>query len=120
MSMNFRLVKGDDKALIITAMDEDDAPVDLTGISSLEWGLYPTGIDAANDTNAVITKTLVSGITVTDAEDGVFKVTMSATETAGLTVGKAYFHNAVIVDADGNRASLRNTDGYIGTAKVLL
>lgn len=120
MGMNFKLIKGDDKTLDIQVLDLNNEPVDLTDISSCKWGLFDSGADAAIWDDVSIEKNLTDGIEVITPESGIIRVSITNSETTVLNVGQCYFHNVIIEDGVGSRISVRNSDGYMGTAKVLL
>lgn len=88
--------------LSVTVTDANDAAVDLTGVQSIAYGLY--GVAPAKDFEAppVITKTLGSGVTVTDAVNGVFQIAIARTDTASLWPGD-YYHQTEVLDAAGDQ-----------------
>lgn len=81
------LYAGDDHILEYTITDENNAPLDITG-ATITWIAW----DGAT---AVITKSTSSGISITDAPGGVFRLTLAPTDTYALTP-KAYTHGASI------------------------
>lgn len=66
---------GDTLILEITAKDSDGSALDLSGLT-LKWSLART-----NTSTALLTKTVGSGITVTDAALGKFKVELTPSDT---------------------------------------
>jgi len=70
---------GDTKVLTVTVAI-GIVPVDLTGLKAAKFLIKRAVTD--DDTVALITKTLGSGVTVTDAIHGVMQVALSATDTS--------------------------------------
>lgn len=89
------MFSGETKEIEVHVVDDAGNDVNLTGYS-ISWILsrYYGG-------TAVITKTVGSGITVTDAAHGLFKITVTATESAGYA--GQYVHRALI-DLSGVKA----------------
>jgi hypothetical protein len=97
---DIEMFSGDDKSLAVTVYAEDGiTPVDITGFT-VTWILSarPTG------SVAIVTKTVGSGITLTDPGNGVFTVTLADTDTDAL-LGK-YYHQARITDQSGNKSTV--------------
>ena len=92
---NISFYKGEDVTLTVTM-----APAaNITG-----WTLQFTMRKQFGDSSALITKTNGSGITITDAANGVFKVTLASADTATLDL-RAYVFDIQRIDA-GNRTVL--------------
>jgi hypothetical protein len=72
------------EALVIAVQVKDAAglPVDITG-----WSLAFTLKREHGDLVALISKTTVSGITITDGPEGMFEVTVSRAQTLSLSEG---------------------------------
>lgn len=87
---------GDATTIDITALDGNGDVVDISDATAIDWKL-------AQDeyTSPSVHKTLDDGITVTDGENGVYRVTLSAADTADLTPGT--FYQASRITLDGNR-----------------
>lgn len=94
MPRDFRMVSGDSATLSMTARDLSDAVVDLTG-GTLRWELHAKGCGDADVSKA----TGGSGITVTDADDGTFTVTLDPGDTTDLR--GEYLHEAQFTSAGG-------------------
>ena len=76
------LYSGDTKTIQIQVMDaaENGSPVSLASLTSLTFGLWaPDGSGSA-----ILTKGLGSGVTVTNAAQGIFTVTLSRDDTKTL------------------------------------
>lgn len=80
---------GEDKTIRITVRQADGVTVqDITGWT-LEWAVRRF----LGSTDALLAKTTDSGITITDAENGVCEVALSRTDTD--TLGRGGFHHAL-------------------------
>ena len=86
---NERLQSGNKKTLTFTITGED-----ITG-STPVWKLYPFKSDVA-----VLSKSLGSGLTITNAASGVLQITLDAADTTNL--GGHYRHELQITDASSN------------------
>lgn len=100
---NFTMHSGDDKTLQFTVKDQDGVVVDITG-ASITWAFA-----ARVGATAIASKTVGSGITITDAAAGVFQVTIDAADTASLTGGVLY-HEAQLVDSGGVKSTIAYGD----------
>lgn len=89
---------GDDLDLNVTVTDAADAALDLTSASSIIWRLS-RHVGATAD----LTKSVGSGVTVTDPVNGLLTVTIDAADTASL-VGN-FYHELEIV----NQANKKST-----------
>ncbi len=92
----FRLFIGDDQNLNVTVLDDDGNIVDITSASAIDWTM-----SADEFASAVISKSLGSGITITDGPNGVFRVTLDTTDTESLDSGTYYQKSRVTLG--GNR-----------------
>lgn len=82
---------GEDKSLSCIIFQADgETRQDLTGWTGLSWLVKEDPDD--EDEDALVTKTLGSGITVTDAVQGVVTVTVSDDDIAELEGETAYYH----------------------------
>lgn len=100
MTLKFRMVGGDSKNLKIKARDSDGNALPLVGASSVKWQL----ID--HITGAVlVTKTLGSGITITDADEDFLTVPLIPADTTGLEGD--YIHESEVIDASGDTLTPR-------------
>ena len=107
-NQDFEVWQGDDKQLRVSVTDPDTGdPKGLSGVGAIEWVLVDT------DGSVLLSKTLSGGgITVTDANGGVFTVTLDASDTAAIDPG--YFrHEADVEDAAGDSVTVT-----VGTAQV--
>ncbi|OAI46891.1 hypothetical protein AYO44_10570 [Planctomycetaceae bacterium SCGC AG-212-F19] len=92
---NISFYKGEDVVLTITM-----APA--TAITG--WSLQFTLRKQFGDATPLVTKTTGAGITITDAANGVFKVTLASADTANLDL-RAYVYDIQRTDT-GNRTVL--------------
>ena len=93
IKQDFDLYAGNSRILEVTVTDEsDEAALDLTGATTVTWIMAdkPGGI-------ASITKTLGSGVTVTDAVNGILQVIILAADSKIVTPGR-YYHEVFLVD----------------------
>lgn len=93
-NQNFDMMAGDDVELNFTI--SSDIALTLTGASIRWWVARSVG---AGPARAVVMKSLVSGIAVTDADNRLFTVTLNAADTDGLK--GFYYHECEIIDAAG-------------------
>ncbi len=94
MDLNASLVQGNTFDLYFNVVDSAGAAVNLSTATAIK---YAIGNSAGT---TVIAKTLGSGVTVTNAAAGQFKVNLTAADTASLE--GTYRHEAVITFADGS------------------
>ena len=108
VSQNFSMFSGDDKLLRVTITDANngDLPFNLTGTTSTIWKAGRTSSSAVK-----VTKTLGSGITITDAVNGILEITLTPADTAALQGD--YYHELQIVDASGKKRTV-----LAGTASI--
>ena len=93
-SQDFLMWSGDDKTITVTVYDNDDVVVDITG-ATITWELSQNV-----DSTALISKTVGSGITLSDPTNGIFTIALDPADTASLS-GR-YYHEAEITDAAGD------------------
>ena len=108
---DFTMFQGDTKTLEFTVKDGDGAVVDLTGATSIRWNLARRVSSAA-----IITKDLDSGITVIDAANGRFDVSLTSADTENLS-GR-YYHEAEVIDASGDVATVETGATTINPALI--
>lgn len=105
-NQNFSMYSGETKSLPFTATNtEDGSPINLSG-ATIKWALKR----ALNTANAVY-KDTTSGITVTDAANGVFTISLIPGDTQSLTGN--YIHAAEVTDSSGNVSVVT-----VGTATI--
>jgi hypothetical protein len=90
--MDLSFYAGDSKNLIVTVLDENNSPITLTG-SSIKWVLI-------SQNSIILSKTVSSGITITNAVQGQFKITLTTVDTKNL-IG-TYQHFVRVTTADGS------------------
>jgi hypothetical protein len=99
------LKRGDSRTLTFGPVrDESGVVVDLTGVTiTWEMGRFAVYSKAGVLTaprSPLVTKTIGSGVTVTDAVGGLFQVTLASTDTKTLAPDD-YYHEAEITEAGG-------------------
>lgn len=85
------MTQGNDRTIEITVKDEAGVVVDITN-ASITWGFVERG----GDGTILATKTVDSGITITDAVHGVFEVALEPADTAEFYGD--YIHEVEVVD----------------------
>lgn len=111
MTLDANFVQGNDITLEFTVTDEDGAALDITG-ATVKWSLKR----AIGETADLTKQTGGSGITLTDADGGVFEVELTDTDTAAL-YGE-YVHEAVIIDALGKVRTVTESDSGFGKLTI--
>jgi len=106
MSLDATLIQETDIILTITVTDGNGSVVDLTG-ASITWGLQ-------NKRNSIIvlTKEVGSGVTITDATNGIYTVTLTDADTSDL-IG-CFMHGSKIVDVGGLVTRVRDDNQNLG------
>lgn len=101
-TLDFTIVQGNDRDLIITVLDPDTlTAIDLTGVTAISVGFF-----GQFDDTAVFTKTLISGVEITDDASGEITVTITDTDTA--TMAGKYRIDGQVTDAAGKIFNIRN------------
>ena len=100
LDQDFTLDAGDKAILTITVDDGAEPPVavDLSGVA-IQWAL-------ARDLSIVpvVTKSVGSGIVITDPTNGIFKVTLDPADTEGLC--GIYYHEAEVTDTNSDPSTV--------------
>ena len=104
MSVNaiatIKLTEGDTARLTVTVRDAAGAVVDLTGATAIAWQMARSAFAAS----PTLSKSLGSGVTVTDAMNGVFQVALAPADSADL-LGD-FHHEAEVTDGAGDIATV--------------
>lgn len=87
------MFSGDTKTINVTVLDDAGAKKDLTS-ATITWKLFLR----SDKVTAKISKTVGSGVTITDATNGVFQVALAAADTAELAAGD-YIQECEVVDS---------------------
>lgn len=90
----FSVYAGDDVELDLTILKTDGTPYDLTGCQEVNYAIARDRKSAA-----LVTKTLGSRITITDAVNGKVQIVITSTDTEALD--GTYYHEVQVVDASG-------------------
>ena len=83
---NFDIFFGQDKVLELTVTDEADAVIDVSS-ATFTWVMSGYPGDTAD-----ITKTVGSGITITDGPNGRIDIALAETDTVNLSANGIYYH----------------------------
>ena len=83
--------------------DADGIAINLTG-ATISYVIFSGGV-------ATITKTIGSGITVTDATAGTFTITLTSANTASLA--GSYYHECQVTDSSSNISTI-----FIGSVTI--
>lgn len=94
------LHRGTDYRLRISVVEADDSVVDLNAVQSIVYTLHGVAPSKDPDAPALITKSVGSGVSVTDASGGVFEVDVLKDDTLPLWPGK-YYHQVMLVNSLG-------------------
>lgn len=108
---NIAMVQGDNKVLSITVTDAAGAAVDLTD-ATIRWHMSKS----VNKRPAALEKATGSGITITDAANGVFTVTLDSADTESLR--GLFYHEVEVIDGSGNVSTV--TKGKITIHPALI
>lgn len=106
-SQDFECWQGEDNTLQITVKKEDGTPKDISASTAITWKLARKPSAAT----ALLTKSLGSGIAITDGLNGVFQITLSAADLASLY--DSYYHEARVKDS-------ANKSKVVTTGKVVV
>jgi len=93
--MDISFYSGDSRDLIISVVDENDKPIDLTD-ASIEWVL------AENDL-IKLKKNIGEGVTIVNAQEGLFKIEISSDDTGSL---KGDYKQLARVTISGGKSSI--------------
>src|SRR4030067_2787682 len=99
---NFEVYRNKDKIIVVQTFDENGAPQPITG-STLLWLAYrkTTGEIVLIKSNTPP----YSGIAITDADMGLFEITLTQADTDSL-VANMYFHECELTDFSGFATSI--------------
>lgn len=92
--MSITMFQGDTKVLVFT-VSQGSGTADLTD-AAIRWQLAKSV-----SKEALVEKSVGSGITITDAAGGVFEVLLEPEDTEALSAG-AYYYEAEVTDGDDN------------------
>jgi len=86
MKPNISMQRGDTKKIVVQLLDENGAPLPTAQVSAMFFTVKNKRGDA--DVSAIISKSLGSGIVITNTLTGMITVTISPSDTSSLTEGK--------------------------------
>jgi len=101
---NISMLAGNSKQLIVSIVDQNNNPVDLTSMN-VQWVLK----DSTN--TVILSKTVGNGITITNATQGQCTITISSSDSKNLL--GTYTHQASIIDSQNNSSVV-----FVGTIVV--
>lgn len=91
---NVEVYKGDTKTLVIDIKDTNSTIVDITGVA-VNYVVYK-----GTSGTVVITKTTISGVSITDPSNGIFEIYLLPVDTENLL--GYYLHECEITDTSNN------------------
>ncbi len=99
---SFSMHRGDSRKITGTVVDENGAVIDLTGLTgtALSWILANRDKNLTNPAprnDALVTKTIGSGITITDATGGKVEVALDEADTTARKAPADYYQELQIV-----------------------
>lgn len=94
---NFEIHSGDSKTLKFTIRDQNDAIKDITGATAT-WAAAKR-----KTSSTLISKTSGSGITITDATNGLLEVELDPADTEALKGD--YYHELQLVDNQSRKST---------------
>ena len=111
-NQNFEFYAGDYKVLTINVLGGAGQLIDISSSSAIAWVMKEHPWSSAN----VLSKSLGSGITITDGPGGIFEIVLAAADTEALlndldAEGKLYWHEAEVTDGSGLPSTV--TTGWI-------
>lgn len=98
VASNFEMFSGNTRVLKVTVLDQDEAIVDLSGAAATFV------VMRAHGQPAIITKTVGSGIVITDAVNGLLEITLLEADTEPLR--GVHRHELEITDASGRKTTV--------------
>ena len=101
------MFSGNTRVLRVTVLDQDEVVVDITGATAEFIMAKRPG------KSAVVTKTVGSGIVITDATNGLLEITLEPADTE--TLSGTFHHELEVTDLGG-----RKTTVLFGTVTVRL
>jgi len=94
------MYEGESIRLKVRVVDANFVPVNISG-ASLAWEVQR---DILSRSGEVISKTTTSGISITSASGGLFRIDIDPSDTEGLSGD--YYHEARLADVSGNVSTL--------------
>jgi len=100
---DFSMHSGDNRSLSVTITDQSQAVLDVSG-AAITWALSRAVTDKVEPKGvAIVSKTVGSGITITDGSNGLVEVTIAEADTASLA--GTYYHEMQMV-LSGNTSTI--------------
>lgn len=98
LGQSLRMHSGDSKTLDVTVKNTAGAVVDLTSFTAT-WEASVLNADGSFAASPSITKSTVSGITITDAEGGELQIVLQPSDTDSLTGD--FYHELELTSGGG-------------------
>lgn len=97
------MIRGTTRRWRVAVKDNSGQPVDLTG-AAVYFTIRKKGVSvtAADDSDAVLQKSIAGGIEATDAAAGQLKITLDPTDTRNKAAAK-YIYDLCVITAAGER-----------------
>ena len=99
MTSDFEMYAGDDKVIEVAVLDKTGVAVSIAG-ATIRW----KAVRSFGKTVAISKATGGSGISITDAANGEFQITLTPANTASLK--GSYFHEAEVEFGDGKKSTV--------------
>ena len=111
LPINFELSAGVDFSKSFTMKNDDQSPVDLTGYTfSARMSKYPNSQSVRGTSEDPLWRYIPFTVTITDATNGVYTLTMDADTTVKLAEGK-YVYNITSQPSGGSYSN--NQEGLV-------
>jgi hypothetical protein len=108
-----RVVQGDDVKLNFTIQDRTDTAVDITNSQAITFK-----VRKEVGATVTISKTLGSGIAITDGAAGQLTVTLESTDTEDMNIG-GHVMELQITDENGDKNSVTDSNYRKGRLEIL-
>jgi hypothetical protein len=111
--VDWAMHRNDDVVFVVTVKDSAGSAVTLAGASGIEFAMSKKKADGSFSSTAVVTKSLGTGITVTDAANGICEVALDSDDTESLKAPQDYYYEVEVTDSSGDIATV-----LIGTVSL--
>lgn len=97
---DFEMFAGNSKLIEVTVRDDDGIAVPIDGALEIVWRLAASSWKSATPPTAILTKRLSHGITIANADGGIFTVEIDPVDTDELA--GSFYHEASVTLADNS------------------
>lgn len=101
---NAPYVAGDYLDLVVTAVDGDGDPIDISGAAGMRYSISAMLSNGEPTGPSLLTKSLGSGVALTNGAAGVFTITLANGDTGGMP--GVHYHEAEMIDSEGRVVTL--------------